>query len=683
MSKRLTARVLLIGWDAADWHLIHPLIEAGQMPVLQRLIEYGTSGQIATLQPVLSPILWNSIATGKHADKHCILGFVEPTADGGNVRPVQSTSRRAKALWNILSQHGLRTSVVNWFASHPAEPIAGTVLTNRFANLALGPDGDLEPLPPGTVHPPELLDAAEDLRVHPGEITLKQLRPFFTRDHRPDARDPRFWSLAQTLAQCATIHNAATWLAARNDWDLLAVYYDSIDHTGHGFIEYHPPAMAHVSAEDAAVYGDVVNGMYRFHDRMLGRLLDLAGPESTVLLLSDHGFYSDHLRPAVREDLLEPAKKFGPEMNPVSWHRPHGIFVAAGRAIKHDELIHGASLLDIAPTVLTLLGLPWGADMDGRPLTHILADPLSEPERVPTHEVPHPRDGTHRHVPAEESDPFANRQALQQLAELGYVDLPAEGGEAKAVLAAGRDRRNNLAQVYLSTGRAPQAVELLRGLLAEKDNADLRCQLALALTAEGLLRDAEEVLAQVTPEQTKSPLRQLAMGQVRLAQGRLDEALALLEPLGQADFPLSHLHTMLGQIYARRGLLKKAEAALRRAIKRDDENAAAHDHLGTILRRTRRFEDAVYEHMRSAALQHARPLTHVHLGMALARTGQFDWAIRAFEVAVELAPHYVFAHRCLMHLYRRVKGDDAKARTHYQRARDLRVAARRGSSPSN
>ncbi len=303
----------------------------------------------------------------------------------------------------------------------------------------------------------------------------------------------------RTLAQCATTHNAATWLAARDDWDLLAVYYDAIDHTGHGFIEYHPPAMAHVSPEDAAVYSEVVNGMYRFHDMMLGTLLDLAGPDTTVLLLSDHGFYSDHLRPAVLEHFRDPAKKFGPEMNPVSWHRPHGIFLAAGKAIKHDELIHGASLLDIAPTVLTLLGLPVPDDMDGRALTQIFVEPV-EPERIASYEPPHPQDGVHRDVPAEESDPFAARQALLQLAELGYIEMPADGDAAKAVIEADRDRRNNLAQVYFSTNRGPEAIELFRGLLAENDNPDLRCRLALCLAGMGRLAEAEEVLSKVPPE---------------------------------------------------------------------------------------------------------------------------------------------------------------------------------------
>ena len=80
----------------------------------------------------------------------------------------------------------------------------------------------------------------------------------------------------------------------------------------------------------------------------------------------------------------------------------------------------------------------------------------------------------------------------------------------------------------------------------------------------------------------------------------------------------------------------------------------------------------MYEHTRAATLQHAWPSPHVHLGMALARTGQFDWAIRAFEVAVELAPNFLFAHRSLMHLYRRVKGNEEKAREHFERVQELR-----------
>src|SRR4051794_17244258 len=78
MSQRLAKRILLLGWDAADWKIVSPLVDAGQLPAFASLVERGCVGNIATLQPPLSPMLWTSIVTGKRAHKHGIFGFVEP-----------------------------------------------------------------------------------------------------------------------------------------------------------------------------------------------------------------------------------------------------------------------------------------------------------------------------------------------------------------------------------------------------------------------------------------------------------------------------------------------------------------------------------------------------------------------------------------------------------------------------
>ena len=107
-------RVLLIGWDGADWIVINQLMDAGRMPHLSRFAEQGVIGNIASLMPCLTPMLWTSVATGKTADEHGILGFVEPRADGLGVVQSRSSSRRSKALWNLLDDSGRRSCVVSW-----------------------------------------------------------------------------------------------------------------------------------------------------------------------------------------------------------------------------------------------------------------------------------------------------------------------------------------------------------------------------------------------------------------------------------------------------------------------------------------------------------------------------------------------------------------------------------------
>ena len=105
-------KVLLVGWDGADWKVIHPLLDTGKMPNLAALIERGVMGNLASLRPELSPMLWTSIATGKRPYKHGILGFTEPDPSGMGIRPVTNVSRKTKTVWNILNQNNYRSVVV-------------------------------------------------------------------------------------------------------------------------------------------------------------------------------------------------------------------------------------------------------------------------------------------------------------------------------------------------------------------------------------------------------------------------------------------------------------------------------------------------------------------------------------------------------------------------------------------
>jgi predicted AlkP superfamily phosphohydrolase/phosphomutase/tetratricopeptide (TPR) repeat protein len=477
MPTPLAKKVLLIGWDAADWKVANPLLDQGLMPSLDDMINHGVMGNLATLRPVLSPMLWNSIATGKRPDKHGILGFMEPDPQSGGVRPSTSTSRKVKAIWNILTQRGYKTHVLGWFAGHPAEPINGISVSDLFP-YASGPLDKEWPLPPGAVHPESMRETFSQLRMHPAEVTEAAILPWIPKAAEIDQeKDKGLQSFAKILSENCSIHNTATWILQNEPWDFLGVYYNGIDHFCHGFMHFHPPRMEGIPEDRYEIYKDVVNGAYRFHDMMLETLITLAGPEATVILVSDHGFHSDHLRP--RGIPAEPA-------GPAVQHRNFGVICMKGDHIRQDERIYGATLLDITPTILTLYGLPVGEDMDGRVLVQAFEEP-PEITRIPSWEGEPGECGMH---PSDlRMDPAASQAMLQQFVALGYIQPPSED-QSKAVEVAVREQQYNLARVYLDSRRYHEAVTIFEGL-AEKWKEETRfsqhlaqCYLALGRRAE-------------------------------------------------------------------------------------------------------------------------------------------------------------------------------------------------------
>ncbi|MDZ7846050.1 MAG: alkaline phosphatase family protein [Owenweeksia sp.] len=240
-------KLLLIGWDAADWQVIEPLMREGKMPALQRMISQGVSGNIATLSPTLSPILWSSIATGKRAYEHGICGFVEQDPVQGDITPVRSTTRKCKAMWNILNEAGLTTNLINWWPSHPAEKLNGVTVSNRFHHAA-PPAGEAWPLSKAAIYPSSWYEELKELRLHPAELSLAHVLPFIPEAASLDPeKDPVLKPLLRVLAHCSSVHNATTLLMEKTEWDFMAVYHEAIDHFSHLAMQYHPPKLGEVS----------------------------------------------------------------------------------------------------------------------------------------------------------------------------------------------------------------------------------------------------------------------------------------------------------------------------------------------------------------------------------------------------------------------------------------------------
>jgi len=713
MPEPLAKKVLLIGWDAADWKVINPLLDQGLMPTLDDFINHGVMGNLATLRPILSPMLWNSIATGKRANKHGIHGFMEPDTQNGGIRPVSSTSRKVKAIWNILTQRGFKTHVLGWFAGHPAEPINGISVSDLYPYATAPPDQPW-PLAPGAVHPERLRDTFAELRMHPGDVTEAAILPWIPRAAEIDQeKDKGLMSFAKILSENCSIHNAATWILQNEPWDFMAVYYNGIDHFCHGFMHYHPPRMEGVPEERYEIYKDVVNGAYRFHDMMLETLLNLAGPEATVLLVSDHGFHSDHLRP--RGIPAEPA-------GPAVQHRPFGVFCMKGPHVQQDERIYGATLLDVTPTILTLFGLPVGADMDGRVLVQAFEEP-PQIARIPSWEQEAGECGMH---PSDlRMDPAAAQAVLQQFVALGYIQPPSED-QTKAVASAVREANYNLARDYLDSGRPDDALPLLEDL-AKNDPKQTRFQMHLAqcylalsrreaakqilealITADLNPPEAENAKSEqaeqagdagaetaalqtetpqapapetipraeaaaaeapeaATPQEKQTnprPWADLLMGVIHFEEGNMEAALASLLKAEQSDPRLPNLHLRIGETYLRQKRTDDADRAFQQALGIDGDSPEAHLGLAMVRLRQRRNEEAAEQALLAVGLQHFLPLGHFYLGVALARLGHRQRAMLAFETCLTMLPGLVAAHRWLAALHSQPGGDLDKAVRH-------------------
>jgi predicted AlkP superfamily phosphohydrolase/phosphomutase/tetratricopeptide (TPR) repeat protein len=659
----LRKKLLLVGWDSADWKIIHPLLDAGELPGLARLVESGVSGNLTTLEPQLSPMLWTSIATGKMAYHHGVPGFTEVDPRSGAVVPVSAATRTCRALWEMLGERGLRSHVVSWFATQGEQHLDGKMVSNMFCHLS-GTQKDQDPSewpapPPGTYWPPELAETMDDLRVSPHEIDPDEVIRLFV-PNAPEVdqtKDKRLWMLAQKLAEAFSTHNAATHLMETDpEWDFMAVYYRAVDEISHLFMPYHAPRMEGIPEADFEMYRNVVNSTYRLHDLFLQRLMQLAGPDTAILLVSDHGFHSDHLRP-----------KFTPRVPAgiTVWHRPQGVIAACGPGFKKDELVFGARLLDIAPTVLHYFGLPVGEDMEGR----VLEDAFTERRPVatrPTWENPDAPRQTRA-----ESGPDADKALLEQFVALGYIDeIPDDPGQAKAETE--RENDWNMARACMYGQRYEMALPLLEACYhAQPARTDYAQVLATCQLQLGLLDEADATIVRASETFNRTEQADLIKASIAIQKKDFPAALGALERVREKNPAELQLQLMLAQSYLALRQWENAEAAARQVLTIDFHNPQAFLTLARIQLHSDRAIEALQSALEAIGFQYGNPLGHFLLGGALVQLENFAEAERPLLNCLRLAPKFVRAQRLLARAYRHLGQPDKASICEMQSHKDL------------
>lgn len=261
-------KVFVIGLDGGTWDIINPLIAEGELPTLNNLIKNGTRTVLeSTLIPV-SPAAWTSFATGSNPDKHEIFDFLRRKKGSYEPVPYGSRDRKCETLWNILSRDGRKVGIINVPGTYPVEKVNGFMITG------FPTPEELEDF----TYPKNLL---EDLRNELGKDFRFQLKVHFQDE-------AQFLEEIQTLTEY--VFQATDYLMNNNPWDFLITVFSGPDAVCHAFWKYMDPEHPLYDARAPREFKHAIFDTYKAIDKKIEALQKNIDSDTTLLLMSDHGF---------------------------------------------------------------------------------------------------------------------------------------------------------------------------------------------------------------------------------------------------------------------------------------------------------------------------------------------------------------------------------------------------------
>jgi Flp pilus assembly protein TadD len=604
-------RLILLGLDALDWRLVDELIHKGLMPTMAELVASGVHAVLDVPPPLISPVVWTTIATGVTPDVHGVLDFLEPEPETGQAQPVGSGSRKAAAVWEMTSAAGRTTSVIGWWATFPAQAPPGcTVYSDRLTEQLLG----LEANAPGVAAPPEAAEAINGLVFRGSDMTAAMLAPFArVSDFELTALRQRRESFGDLVAGLATLVAATRTVEKLTEHEIgrgteiVLSYLEGTDTVGHLFAPHRPPAQKAVPAHEAQRFGQVVDRYYADVDGWLATVVAKMEDDDTLVIVSDHGFTWGSDRPPVAAGVHTPTAAW--------WHRPEGAFLVVGPKVQHTSRRQRLGVIDVAPILLALAGLPPAEEMTGT-----VPDWLSSAGRQTS--LPGPGRVNYASLLPRQAPPKielpqeAKDEELAKLRALGYVasDEQTPASEHTPPVIPSRP--------VVDRAEARRLTNQGTTLVAAGDRAQ----------AEQIFRQAIAADPEYAPPYFNLSLMYRKDGRFDAADTEFWKAIEL----GVADREMAVVRLALD--YRQRGDSERALRAFNEGLKRLPGSALIWLNTGVYLGELDRLVEAQRCLERSIRIDPKNPNAHANLAAALLELGDRDGARRALAEAVRLDP---------------------------------------------
>ncbi|MCI0492459.1 MAG: alkaline phosphatase family protein [Planctomycetes bacterium] len=270
-------RLFIVGWDGATFDLIKPWVADGLLPNIAEILQNGAHGALRSTMPPMTFPAWSSFMTGKNPGKHGIFDFTRQRPGTYNLEFVNGGQRMAPSFWRLLSDAGRRVISISVPCTYPPEQVNGIMLSG-FDAPGLG--GGNSKLDARGMFPPSLCEELDRaVGGHPiGSFPIAEIN-----QGRPDL------ALEKILDAIRRKAATAKYLIRHHPWDCAMILFGESDGVGHHYWKYCDPDSPLFTAQPAGMKDSILR-VYQELDIQLGELRQLLPPETTLLMMSDHGF---------------------------------------------------------------------------------------------------------------------------------------------------------------------------------------------------------------------------------------------------------------------------------------------------------------------------------------------------------------------------------------------------------
>ena len=256
-------KFLIIGLDSAPSEIV--IDRRKEFPVLGRLIEGGAYGKMRSSDPPITIPAWMVMTTGKDAGRLGLYGFRHRTGYSYDKMWIATSQAfKERAIWDVVGDHGGRSCLVSIPPSYPPRKVPGDLVS---CFITPGSESD-------STYPKELK----------AEIEAKFGPYMFDVVFRTEDRDE---ILKEIYAMTAKRFDVIRYLMKTRPWDFFMFVEIGVDRIQHAFWKYMDKE--HHLYEPGNKYENAIFDYYKYLDARIGELLEDAGPETVVLVISDHG----------------------------------------------------------------------------------------------------------------------------------------------------------------------------------------------------------------------------------------------------------------------------------------------------------------------------------------------------------------------------------------------------------